>query len=92
MRIVVDTNVIASGVFFGGKPRQLLELLFQRKIEVFASHKILLEYQETFDYLKEKYPDRPVNIPVAQIALACKVIEPVSNLQVCRDPDDDKFI
>lgn len=27
MRIVVDTNVIASALFFGGKPYQLLNIL-----------------------------------------------------------------
>jgi len=37
MKIVIDTNVIASAVFFGGKPRQLLELLFQRKVDAYAS-------------------------------------------------------
>ena len=92
MRIVIDTNVIASGVFFGGKPRQLLELLLQRKIDVYVSFEILQEYQETFEYLKDKYPDKPVTIPVAQIALRCKVIEPSSTIHICRDPDDDKFI
>ena len=32
MRIVVDTNVIASAIFFGGKPYQLLRLLAQVRI------------------------------------------------------------
>lgn len=27
MRIVVDTNVIASAIFFGGKPYQLLHYI-----------------------------------------------------------------
>lgn len=46
MKIVIDTNVIASAVFFGGKPRQLLELLFQRKVDAYASPEILLEYRK----------------------------------------------
>jgi len=92
MKIVIDTNVIASGVFFGGKPRKLLELLFQHKIDAYVSPEILQEYQETFEYLKNKYPNHPVNVPVTQIALSCKIIEPVSDIHVCRDPDDDKFI
>ena len=25
MRVVVDTNVVISGIFFGGKPRQVVE-------------------------------------------------------------------
>ena len=92
MKIVIDTIVIASAVFFGGKPRQLLELLFQRKVDAYASPEILLEYQETFDYLIEKYPGKHVTVPMAQIARACIVIEPVTDIHVSRDPDDDKFI
>lgn len=92
MRLVIDTNVVASGIFFGGKPRELLNLLFQRKVEVYASPDIIAEYQETFDYLVNKYPNRLVNTPVSQIALACRIIEPTSDIHVCRDPDDDKFI
>ena len=45
MRIVIDTNVVASAMFFGGKPKELLEMLMRH-----------------------------------------------SEIAVCRDPDDDKFI
>ena len=75
MKIVIDTNVIASAVFFGGKPRQLLELLFQRKVDAYASPEFLLEYQETFDYLTEKYLGKHVTVPMAQIARACNAIQ-----------------
>lgn len=32
MRIVIDTNVIASALFFGGKPGKLIELLINKKL------------------------------------------------------------
>ena len=51
MRIVIDTNVIASGIFFGGKPKRLLGMVVARRLEVFASEEILLEYQETVEEL-----------------------------------------
>ena len=31
MRIVIDTNVLISGVFFGGFPREFLMLLLVRR-------------------------------------------------------------
>jgi len=34
MRIVVDTNIIISGIFFGGKPRELLENCFSGKYQM----------------------------------------------------------
>ena len=42
MRIVIDTNVIASAVFFGGRPKELLELLLNGRLEAFASMEIVV--------------------------------------------------
>ena len=92
MKIVIDTNVVASAIFFCGRPRQLLEELFLKNIEAFASPEILMEYKETFEELRSRYPDKPVHIPLTQIAASCKVVIPTQNFRVCRDPDDDKFI
>lgn len=36
MKIVIDTNVVASAMFFGGRPKQLLELLVSRRLEAYA--------------------------------------------------------
>ncbi len=92
MRIVIDTNVVASAIFFGGRPRELLELLIRHELDAYISDEILAEYQDTAAYLRNKYPAKKVNIPLAQIAAACSIIEPKTVVRVCRDPDDDKFI
>ncbi len=39
MRIVIDTNVVVSAIFFGGRPRELLEKLFQHDFNAFISKK-----------------------------------------------------
>ena len=92
MNIVVDTNVVVSAVFFGGKPRVLLEKILLRELDAYISQEILEEYRETIDVLREKYPAKPIRVPLAQIASACKLIETKTQVGVCRDPDDDKFI
>ena len=92
MRIVIDTNVIASAIFFGGKPRKLLEMLFSRSFEAYASPEIVTEYKETAEELLSRYPQKPVQLPLRMIIAAMKLITPVSRIHVCRDPDDDKFI
>ena len=92
MRIVIDTNVIASAIFFGGKPEQLVELLMQHDLDAYITQDILEEYQETIDELADRYPQRKVHAPFTQIAAACKMIESTSEIHICRDPDDDKFI
>ena len=92
MRIVIDTNVIASAIFFGGRPRQLLELLMKRQLEVYVTKEILIEYQETCDELCSRYPDKPLYLPLNLVIAACKLIEPKTVLTICRDADDNKFI
>ena len=92
MRIVIDTNVVASGIFFGGKPGKLLEMVFSRELEACVSEEICLEYQETVEELCSRYPSRPPRLPISNILAAMKMIQPHSRIRVCRDPDDDKFI
>ena len=48
MRIVIDTNIIASGIFFGGLPNKLLQLVISEKIEAIGSNEIIDEYHKTF--------------------------------------------
>ena len=92
MRIVIDTNVVASAIFFGGKPRELLELLMRHQVDAYASPEIISEYQETCDELISRYPVKPVLLPLNQIIAACRLIKTRSKISVCRDPEDDKFI
>ncbi len=92
MRIVIDTNIIASAVFFGGNPRKIIEALFEKKLEAFITPEILEEYHETFEELQNKYPQKRIYVPITQIAEACRMIIPDKTFEVCRDPDDNKFI
>lgn len=92
MRIVIDTNVIASAIFFGGRPREAVELLLEKKIQAYANTEIIDEYIATVNYLKEKYTGKKVSIPLDYIVSACTVIETTTNVAASRDPDDDKFI
>ena len=46
MRIVVDTNVIISGVFFGGAPGEVLKAIVSNKVKACASKQIVEEYIE----------------------------------------------
>ena len=93
MRIVIDTNVVASAIFFGGKPAELLKLvLLRRSISAVATLEILEEYQATIDYLLGKYNGKKLNFTVVTLFSAMEIINSSSTITLCRDPDDDKFI
>ena len=91
MRIVIDTNIVAFAIFFGGRPRELLELLLQHELSAFITQEIIEEYQGTIEYLQNEYPSKRITVPLTQIIAACNMIETTSEVKVCRDPDDDKF-
>lgn len=92
MKIVIDTNVIASAIFFGGRPKELIEHLVYRRVDAYASTEIISEYRETIEELSERYPNRPNNIPLTDILFAMKMVEPTTHVDICRDSDDNKFI
>ena len=46
MKIVIDTNVLISGVFFGGFPRKVLSAVVGQRITACATAEIINEYEE----------------------------------------------
>lgn len=44
MKIVIDTNVVVSALFFGGKPEKLLQYAAQENVNAVVSKEIIDEY------------------------------------------------
>ena len=92
MRIVIDTNVVASAVFFGGRPAELLRMVIRHEHSAVATDEIVDEYQATVNYLLNKYANRPLQLSIVPIFSAMEIIPVTSKVEICRDPDDNKFI
>ncbi len=92
MRIVIDTNVIASAIYFGGKPFVLLRRVMEDKVNVLASKEIVDEYEEILLRLQNKYPSFNTKIPFQTLLSKFEIIHVSSDVHISRDPDDDKFI
>lgn len=92
MRIVIDTNVLASAIFFGGKPYLLLRYIMDGQVDVVASKEIVDEYEEIVLRLKQKYPSISTRIPLQEILGRFEIIRVTTDIHISRDPDDDKFI
>ena len=43
MRLVLDTNVVASAMLWGGNPKQLLQARREKRVELFTSVTMLAE-------------------------------------------------
>ncbi len=92
MRIVIDTNIIASALFFGGKPYQLLRYVMESRVDAVASKEIVDEYEEIVLRLQRKYPAINSRIPLQDIISKFEIIRVNSEIHISRDPADDKFI
>jgi putative PIN family toxin of toxin-antitoxin system len=93
MRVVLDTNVFVSGVFFGGLPGRILEAWRDGKLEDVVSREIIEEYVRVGDELKARFPGVDLG-PVLELvaASATLVAPPPLSEPASRDPDDDKFL
>lgn len=92
MKIVVDTNVLISGVFFGGFPRKILSSIVGRKMTACATAEIINEYEEIVQEMIDRKQGHINRAILAPLISAMEIIEPVSHIKICRDPDDDKFL
>ena len=92
LKIVMDTNVFVSGVFFSGPPYQILKAWQSGEFELVVSQEILDEYRRVGDVLGEDHPNvdlKPILNFVFEHAKVYK--STVLKGAICEDPDDDKF-
>lgn len=92
LKIVMDTNVFISGVFFSGSPYQILNAWQSGEFELVVSQEILDEYRRVGEILAKERPkidlDPILNFVIEHVKVykSAKLKEPI-----CEDPDDDKF-
>lgn len=92
MRVVLDTNVVASGLFFSGPPAAILEEVFSGKVVVVLTPEIVDEYMRVVSELGRRYPQEEVSVLLDEIVRLGEIRTPVALLApVCADADDDKF-
>lgn len=93
MRVVLDTNVLMSGVFFGGAPGKILHAWQAGLISLAVSPEIIEEYIATSEVLSARYESISLEPILALIAKHSELWQcPPLAEQVCSDPDDDKFL
>jgi uncharacterized protein len=92
VKIVLDTNVLISGVFFGGVPRQILEAWRDGTVTLVFSPEILSEYQRVGERLGKQYEGVDLH-PFLQLLGVQGHLQDAPNPDspITEDPDDDKF-
>ena len=90
MKVVFDTNVVASASFWRGTPFDCLAAWAQSRCEVAVSPALLAEYHETTEELRAEYPDRPF-VPWADtLAESATLVFPTERASgATPDPEDE---
>jgi len=93
MRVVIDTNVLVSGILFGEPPRQVLRLAAQGRISSVTSPALLREAEDVL--LRPKFglrPEQAVRI-VALFRETSSIVTPSPRVSAIRcDPADNRVL
>lgn len=92
MKIVIDTNVVISGVFFGGIPRKILTYVTSGSVTACATPSIVDEYNEIVAEMIDRKSGKINKDILLRLLLQLEIITPVSHISICRDPDDNAFL
>ena len=92
MKIVIDTNVVISAAFFGGVPKKVIDLVTNHNVTAYTNSEILAEYDITASKMITKKNGHINQNLFDEFRRAVNVIDAVAEVDVCRDPDDNKFI
>lgn len=93
MRVVYDSNIYISGIFWRGVPRRVLELARQGKVRVSISLPILSEISRTLLGRKFGLSEAEVDRILRDILSYTERCTPREKLDVVKaDPDDNKVL
>jgi hypothetical protein len=97
VRAVLDTNVVASGLLWGGTPRQLLQAAREGKVQLYTSTSLLLELADILGRAKFERKVASAQLSIDQLveryALLATVVHPAAiSPVILDDPDDDEVL
>jgi len=93
MRIVLDTNVLMSGIFFGGPPHRILQAWRDDRVQLATCLEILAEYRQVALRLSQRYKGVDISSLLDLIAVHSHLVQaaPLPS-PICSDPNDDIFL
>ncbi len=95
LKIVVDTNVVISGIFFRGTPGKIIDGIAENQYQLILSKNIIDEYLEVVIRYskKQKMPEKP-SLDIVNFLISNSLIIDAGNIPTppCSDPDDIMFL
>lgn len=97
LKVVLDTNTLISSFFWKGKEFELFKRIEESKVKLFLNKEILEEIEDVLNRPKFKEAIENANTTSDQImqkviSVSHFVLGPKLNINICRDPKDNKFL
>ena len=93
MRIVVDTNVLISGLFWGGTPAEIIHAWAEGKLKVVCSAEIIDEYNRIARRLNPGLDTSQIDRFLSFLISRSEIVQPNHWFKIIlEDSGDDKFI
>ena len=92
LKVVLDTNIYVSSIFWRGNPHKIVELALDKKIKIFTSVEILQELEKVLrrDFQE---PDEMIHRQISLIFEYADIIKTTVKVNVVKeDPEDNKII
>lgn len=91
--VVIDTNVWISGLFWHGTPTAVVDQFEAEEITPCFSFETLTEWEEKVLHIAKEFHRMPVYVTYRRlITHRAVLVEPESQVTVCRDPKDNQFL
>jgi putative PIN family toxin of toxin-antitoxin system len=92
MKVVLDTNVLVSGLLYAGPPAEILRAWAGRRFTLAVSPEIQDECEDVAQRLAVRYPSVQLRRLFALVLVEAEMCTSTSLTEpVCTDPSDDKF-
>lgn len=93
MKIVLDTNVLISGIFFSGPPYEILRAWRDGRVQILVSPSILDEYHRIGAELALQFQGVDLKPFLDLLTVQAEIVLAPALPPVIRDdPSDDKFL
>lgn len=93
MKVILDTNVFVSGIFFVGAPHAILDAWRHGRLSLVVSPPILDEYRRVTHELADQFPGVDPVPPLELLAIHAQMVDaPDLTEPVCTDAADDMFL
>jgi putative PIN family toxin of toxin-antitoxin system len=92
VRVVLDTNIVVSGVFWRGKPFAILRAWAGGRLSVVGSPEILWEYERVLLEVAKGKVTTDLENWLTFLQDRIELLQPGRQIELCRDPMDDMFL